>query len=323
MICGSSKNGSRLTVDSPHRRRRTSWISVLLDELHHHGQQSGGMVINDLCSALENIEQDESVSNDCLGILGKSSKMYRLSLDRCVGAKGVDVICLSDLMRPGSLGTPRFSMKARMLLAFRLSLMVLQLYMTPWIDESWNWQNFGILKDAELDEDAGDDVDGTTKLWNLLITRNLLISQKFYSDKVKSVAPGNFDSPWSIATREPILAKLGFALIELLFDKSLEKLRDENPHWRGKEITEDNTFDKNFLDLWTARMLLETDRVGGEAGLGYENVVRACIDLQYRDGDGCGIRGIDSSDKSFLDSAEEAILMPLHSKCREFLKQFP
>lgn len=94
-------------------------------------------LIQDLCSVIETAPDNKKV----LGIIGRKNKT---TYNMCINEKGATasryLISLKDLLSDRS----QLLRRERMVLALRLSAVVLQLYLTPWIDDEWSWKNFAV-----------------------------------------------------------------------------------------------------------------------------------------------------------------------------------
>jgi len=104
---------------------------------------------------------------------------------------------------------------------------------------------------------------------------------------------------------EPILTKLGFALIELAFCRKLSELGKDQPDPAV------NREDPDLLNLQIATEILDSGRLARKESQVYEDVVRVCIKHQYPGGSSSGPKGLDSKDPSFFERAEESIIGPL------------
>lgn len=107
---------------------------------------------------------------------------------------------------------------------------------------------------------------------------------------------------------EPILTKLGFALIELAFCRKLSEIGNN----KLRQGVDDK--DSDLLNLQTATEILDSGRLAREESPVYEDVVRACIKHQYPGDSSSGPKGLDSKDASFFDRAEESIIGPLSAE---------
>jgi len=243
----------------------------------------------DLCSILKKFETDASSSNEYLGVIGKNNKKYKLSIKRGDEKDPKQIICLEEILSPNY----QLLRKDRMQLALRLTSSILQFCLTPWIDKTWQPRDFCVLSMGEEQNNEFSD---------------LFVTRKFYSarnSQVLEAIPQSVDNIWSWY-EEPILTKLGFALIELLLGRTLPELRGEQPG--------DESVDIDFLNFKTANDLINSGRIAREESKGYEDVVKACIRHQYLGGSGSGVKGLDSKDPSFFDNAEESIIQPLFAE---------
>ncbi len=109
------------------------------------------------------------------------------------------------------------------------------------------------------------------------------------------------------------MTKLGFALIELAFCRSLAEIRRDQLH---STVDENNS---DFANLQTATEMLDSGRLAREESQVYEDVVKVCIRHQYLGRSSSGPKGLDSKDPSFFERAEESIIGPLSA---EFAKSW-
>ncbi len=134
---------------------------------------------------------------------------------------------------------------------------------------------------------------------------HLFVTQKFYSASSSSVTRKLNSSTlltgiW-FGIGEPILTRLGYALIELALCKRLSDLRDKS--------LGDN-MDPDLADYFTAMNILKSGIIGHEEGKGYETVVRVCLEHQFIGRS--GKKTLDSRDPSFHKDVEECVIAPLH-----------
>jgi hypothetical protein len=83
-----------------------------------------------------------------------------------------------------------------------------------------------------------------------------------------------------------------------------------------RDATVDPNSDPDAQDYWTAIRLLNTGRIMREEGEGYENVVRACIEHQFRDPH-YTMKYLDSRSSTFHADVEACVLKPLHCMWKE------
>ena len=113
---------------------------------------------------------------------------------------------------------------------------------------------------------------------------------------------------------QPVLTKLGFALIELALGQTLEDMKEDTRSYWGLG---DRRIDDDSMNFSTAKRLLKSGKIREEATRDYEDVVRACISYQYPDKEGNN-RSLLLKDDSFSDNARDAILSPLFHVWKQF-----
>ncbi len=193
------------------------------------------------------------------------------------------VVCLDDYLVPYE--TWELTRQKRMDLALSLSLAILQFYSTPWIDDWWTWKDFCMLKDDNK---------------QVYVTGKFYSTQKPSSPTAKKLAhPPSTSMFWS-CFGEPILTRLGFALIELALGKRLSQLRPSDV---------DPTGDQDMVDTFTAKRRLEDGSVLQEAGQCYHDAVQAC--LSHRVMMPSGPRVLDSTHPNFQQDLERFVVGPI------------
>ena len=261
--------------------------------------KDGIALIENLCSAIENAPDQAPDTQRVLGIIGRDKKTYNMCINEKSATSSRDLVSLEELLSAHS--ERRLLRRERMVLALRLSAVVLQFYRTPWIDDAWSWKNFAV---PLLDED--DDS----------LISHLLVQSMFYSAAGTSPALQQTQSCRSlISHQEPILTRLGFALTELAMDCTLEEMRKRELKQKQATITDQSGIDEDTLKLLTCFRLLDSGMIARAESYGYEAVVSACLKHQYRDQYKAGVKGLDSGDQSFFDNVEEAIITPLYRAC--------
>jgi len=242
--------------------------------------------IPDLCNFVKSFgERIPNVSTHGRGKLKTEEKYYILnaaSLRESI-AEAHKVVSLEDL-------TSRLERSDRMGLAVRLTYAIIQYHSTGWIDSSWTWKDFSVA--------GNDGITGDRS--------QLFISQKFYSNSDDTSTRNKLWSGW-LAVGEPVLTRLGFALIELALGKRLYELRDS---------TIDQNSAQDAQDYWTACRLLDTGRVRRAESIAYELVVKACLRHDFEDSHHT-LRRLDSRDKTFEKDVEQCVLKPLHCMWKE------
>ncbi len=171
-------------------------------------------------------------------------------------------------------------------LALRLSLTILTLYSTPWIDMWWTWKDFYTLKDDRS---------------QIFITRafhgtHSTSSKHLDRSDIRSKSIPLF---WSVYG-EPILTRLGFALIELALGKRLSEF----------QVPSDNPdLHQDMIDVMTAKELLSSGLVMKETGQIYQDAVQAC--LTHQAVASSGIVVLDSRNPNFQEDLERFVVAPI------------
>lgn len=234
------------------------------------------------------LEVGSSATKEELGVLYSEEKQYKFQVPRSQDTQPVSppVVSLHDFL----ISQPARK-RERMRLALELSYAILQYYSTGWINASWTWRDFSVAK-TEGQDPAESQLFVTTKFYSALRSSN-----------AAPMASSSFPSEIWTLVGEPILTRLGFALIELAMGKSLSNLRDNS---MGQV-----SMDPDTLDYLTARNILNTGKLVDEQGSTYEAVVRACLDHQFY----CqtAYKRLDSRQSSFFQDVEECVIAPLHS----------
>lgn len=255
---------------------------ISISECNDHSTGEEHEHIQDLCGLLKTLDAAKQVADTRLGILQLREKQYELQSPVYVQdlAASRNIVCLDHYLAGQCFGLSR---KERMDLALGMSYAILQFYASPWIEASWTWRDFCIDKQNDS---------------------QLFVTRKFYSCRSRDSTPID-DKPsaltFSDIVEEPILTKLGLALIELAIGKRLAELRLED---------QPSTLDADLLDFSTAKKLVTSGRILREEGRGYEEVVKACLFHQFS----CNsqLNSIDSRQPTFQNAVEQSIIEPLH-----------
>jgi hypothetical protein len=255
---------------------------ISISEYNDHTGEEENEPIQDLCDLLKRFDATNRVTSTRLGILQLKEKKYELQSPVYIQdmADSGNIVCLDHHLAGQCF---MLSRKERMDLALRMSYAVLQFYSTPWIEASWTWRDFCIDKQNDS---------------------QLFVTGKFYSSRSRRSTPTCSKSSmlsFLDLVEEPILIKLGFALIELAIGKRLADMRLEN---------QPQSLDSDMLDYSTAKGLVASGRIMREEGRGYEEVVKACLSHQFS----CNsqLNSIDSSQPTFHKAVEQSIIEPLH-----------
>jgi hypothetical protein len=136
--------------------------------------------------------------------------------------------------------------------------------------------------------------------------KQVFVTGKFYSTQrlntstAKKLAHSASASLFWSCFGEPILTRLGFALIELALGKRLSQLRPPNVDPNG---------DQDMLDTITAKQVLKDGTVLEEAGQCYHDAVNAC--LAHRVIVPSGPKTLDSEDPNFRQDLERFVVGPI------------
>lgn len=251
------------------------------------GMEDGGL-IDDLCQFIRRLGDSTPAAApaSCLGVLGVKKKKYKVKVTSLDGESAEpDLVCLDDYLSPMHKG--EVTRKKRMDLALGLSLAILQFYATPWIDMWWTWKDFCVLK--------GD-------------KSQIYVTKRFYSNHnpILTQGPGNTTTHslsasafWDLIG-EPVLTRLGFALVELALGRRLSELRNG-----GHSAIEE----EDMLDLMLARELVESGRVRDESSQCYNDAVKACLMHQVMME--TGVKALTSKHGDFQLDVERYVVAPI------------
>jgi hypothetical protein len=251
------------------------------------GLEHGGL-IDDLCNFIRKLGEQTPMPApaSCLGIIGVKEKKYTVQVTSLDGysTEPHSLISLDDYLSPPN--KREVTRKKRMDLALSLSLAILQFYKTPWIDMWWTWKDFCVVK--------GD-------------KSQIFVTKRFFSTHRRLSLK---DQPHSLSTStfwecfgEPVLTRLGFALVELALGQRLSELRLQE----GGKAMQDG--DEDMLDLFTAKHLVDEGRVLEEAGQCYHDAVQACLTHQVIMDS--GVRALNSEHVNFQLEVEKFVVAPI------------
>ena len=254
---------------------------VSITECDRNGKLAQPNPVLDLCILAKTRDRGACSPDRLLGFLKQKEKQYQLETPPALQGTSSNVECLDQLLTDQNF---LLSRKERIRLALSLSHAILSCYSTPWIDAFWTWRDFCIDRENE---------------------GQLFATRRFYSRQEEALSSDSCRSPtsslWAIHG-EPILTRLGFALIELALGKRLADLRPNNQY---------HSSDPDTLDFLTAKDLIDSGRIMRAESQAYEDVVRVCVRHQFiRSSE---LVGLDSSRPSFQENAEQSIIAPLHT----------
>ena len=225
--------------NSPKEQRGRSVLIRLISFGETEDDVMGGRLIDDLCTFAKNYCDDSPASS--FYILAWREKKYILKTNSLssFSLASQSVVCLDDFLPPYQ--TWELTKQKRTDLALSLSTTILVFYSTPWIDEWWTWKDFCMLKDDNK---------------QVFVTGKFYSTQKPSSPTAKKLTHPAAASPFWSCYGEPMLTRLGFALIELALGKRLSQL---------KAADADPNADQNMVDTFTAKRVLADGSVFREA----------------------------------------------------------
>ncbi|KAK1836111.1 hypothetical protein QBC39DRAFT_430261 [Podospora conica] len=283
-------------------------------------------MVDDICSLVSGVTKDCDFKIDqvLIDTASTDTKTYRMKVAKIVS----DVHHVSQIKSFTELRCDAgLSRKARLELAIRLSLTILQLCKTPWIDDSWTWTDVcvsqvttstrttAIKQHGDLNNGSASPTEEpppatpahplSAEPQSPVMFFLGEIYSVTYDAEAASTAATIIAAPRAIdlMDTEPVMTKLGMALIELALRESIQDMKE------GYGL--DGMSDQDVANICTARALLEDGKIRRELSKGYEGVVKACIERQYHDERGT-LRAVASRDDSFLSSFRDAIILPLY-----------
>ena len=228
------------------------------------------------------------------GVLGDDGKRYTVRAPRQHAP--LSIVSMEEWLT--ACGTESKPRRVRAELAMNLASTILQFYPTAWIEKTWTWQNFSVARDAS--------------------SHNLLITQRFWSldlprrQSIKSSPPQSSRFWSTFRFLDPMLVRLGFALIELALGRRLADIRMKEKNDskdEGGQTHDDANGDADLVDYYTAIDILNSNLIENEIGVAYQGVVEAC--LQCRVISDVGVRLLTSSSSGFEADLERFVVEPL------------
>lgn len=247
--------------------------------------------IADLCQWIKTLRSTSPPNSPvtvCQGLLGTDDKTYMVRAPRA-NADSLNtstVMSMDDCL--GSCDDYGITRPARLGLALDLAMAIVQFHQTSWIERAWTWRNFSMIKGETYD---------------------LVITRRFWSSvsSTRSIAPAP-SKFWSyLCDKDPMLVRLGFALIELAMGKTLSDLRLSLDG--QKDTVAENEAMKDMEDYHTALYLIRKNIIKNKVGGMYQQAVLACLECKVLvDG---GMKPLMSGSNGFEDDFENFIVEPL------------
>ncbi|KAK3374505.1 hypothetical protein B0T24DRAFT_626750 [Lasiosphaeria ovina] len=281
--------------------------TILLETIPENGIDASS--IRNLCALVKQATAESDVRQVLLET-ASDSQMYRMKVTKLdpsgSNQKQQPTIRYFAELREPSNG---FSTRDRLGLALRLSLAIGQLCSTPWISESWSWNDVCVTQAAGTAVEHRNSNRASTaagaaavKFPVMFILQDMYSSSYDTDNESTAATLAAVPAMSEVLDDEPVLTKLGLALIELAMGRSIEEMK--------REYGPDGSVEEHLANIYTAKKLLLDGKIRSEATREYENVVKVCIGRRFFDKDG-NVRGLLSEDKLFLSCFRDAILEPL------------
>ncbi|TDZ25528.1 hypothetical protein Cob_v001986 [Colletotrichum orbiculare MAFF 240422] len=286
--CWSSPRSSSLGSKNQERRA----VPLLFYPTPTVPQDKSGE-IDDMCHLVRDLMQGALASlslRSSVGMLGRGNQYFTARQANGVNTTMTcpSVVRLDDKLN--STGDWMLPLQKRIDIAHKLAFAIVQFWSTAWIGKWWTWRDFSVKDDDSRD-------------MALFATRTIFPRQilELGSPEVPSKL-------WEFTPGEPLLDRLGFALVELALGKRLSQLREEHGHsseYAG-HFGEDY---QDLMDYGLAMKLLDQNLIQGATSLAYQNVVTACLKCQVLHENGA--ISLTTEAGSFRDDVERFIVEPL------------
>ncbi|KAJ9143469.1 hypothetical protein NKR23_g6571 [Pleurostoma richardsiae] len=209
------------------------------------------------------------------------------------------VVSMDDVL--DSCDSYGISRRTRLDMTLDLVLAIVQFYQTPWIDASWTWRNFAMIRnDSEVS------LGVTRRFWS--------VSSEQGKGMTANALPSKF---WGILrTKDPMLVRLGFALIELAMGKRLSEIRLATvTRTEGAGETDQDEAVRDMEDYNTAMDLLDRNVVRDEVGVTYQQAVAACLQCKILEDE--GMRPLKPGTDTFEEDLGRFIIDPLRQHAED------
>lgn len=254
--------------------------------------------IPDLCQWIHAVRtsppNSPTMATELQGVLGDDGKRYTVRAPR--QHTPLNIVSMEEWLT--TCGTESKRRRVRAELAMNLAATILQFYPTAWIEKTWTWRNFSVARD-----ESSHNLMITQRFWSLDLPRRQSLKE------APTPAPSRF---WStFQDLDPMLVRLGFALIELALGKRLADIRFD------KDTPDDSdggggggaSSDADLVDYYTAVDILNSNEIEDEIGVAYQRVVEAC--LRCRVISDVGMKLLKSNSSKFEADLEQFVVEPL------------
>lgn len=257
--------------------------------------------IPDLCQWIRAVRTSPPNSpgvSELHGVLGDDENRYTVRAPRQDRQTSISIVPMDQWLT--SCGAEGKKRRVRAELAMDLASTILQFYPTAWIEKTWTWRNFSVVQDES--------------------SHNLAITQRFWSLDMRrhSLAPPPSRFWRTFADLDPMLVRLGFALIELALGRRLSDYRvgsegaDKGADKDGDKDGdggETGRQDMDMADYRTAMDILQRNEIRDEIGNAYHCVVDACLRCRVLSDNGPMV--LRSGSGKFESDLEQFVVEPL------------
>lgn len=247
--------------------------------------------IGDLCQWLRTHRESPpgSLEEGSQGVLGPDGKRYTVASRAHDNLNAPTVTSMDDCLSSGDGGG--LTRRTRLDLALHLASAIERFHPTSWIDIAWTWRNFSMMT-----EDRSHRLCITRRFWSLDSRHPSLINpptSKFWRN---------------LRHKDPMLVRLGFALIELAMGKRLSDIR-ASMNKDGDTVEQETEWMKDLEDWNTANDLVDANIIQDEVSSTYQQIVATCLQCEVLED--CGIKQLRSDSKTFEDDIEKFVVRPL------------
>ncbi|TEA13368.1 hypothetical protein C8034_v004995 [Colletotrichum sidae] len=287
--CWSSPRSSSLGTKNQERRA----VPLLFYPTPTAPQDRSGE-IDDMCHLVRDLMQGAPASQSLrssVGMLGRGNQYFTARQASGVNTTmtSPSVVRLDDKLDP--TGDWMLPLQKRIDIAHKLAFAIVQFRSTAWIGKWWTWRDFSVKDDDSRD-------------MALFATRTI-----FPRQILELGPPEVLSKLWGFIPGEPLLVRLGFALVELALGKRLSQLREEHGHSseHAGHFGEDC---QDLMDYGLAMKLVDQNLIQGATSLAYQDVVTACLKCQVLHENGA--ISLTTEAGSFQDDVERFIVEPLY-----------
>lgn len=238
-----------------------------------------GEIIDDLCRFLESLDNSDDSPGACLGILIDETSSQTFGIFGAVKEQSSDETAIFTPLNnfenflTGKAGVLQIS--SWMPLALTLSLNLLQLQNTHWLEEYWTSEHIRLIN--------------SNKSFQPYVTHHFESVRRGSFGSALSLTPSQQSHSLDIFVRNKALFSLGIMLIELCYKKAIDDLA--KPEDRGSVV------------LTAMRLVNDLEEMVGSK---YELIVRNCLFCNFDTGTRAEL-----TDERFFEGVYENIVQPL------------